>query len=133
MTSDRRDHLPYDAVLAAARASSEPVDTFLRRELEDLWYDAYLTMTPRATNVLIVTHGTFDYIYDDYATLEGTGAVARDDVSEARLVAAVGWSRPNPAKRDDARLRGWVGPTDALFGGRWDKGHFIAHAIGGAV
>jgi hypothetical protein len=133
MTADLPYAVPYDMVLAAARASSAPVVEYLRRELEDLWYDAYVRMTKRATNVLVFTHGTFDYIYDDYATLEGTGAVERDDVSEARLVAAVGFSRPNAVKRDDARLRGWVGPTSSMFGRGWDKGHFIAHSIGGAV
>jgi hypothetical protein len=92
-------------------------------------------MTPRATNIVVFTHGTFEYIYDDYATLEATGVVATDDVTEARLVGAVGFSQPNPVARhhDDSRLRGWIGPTDATFGTSWDKGHFIAHSIGGAV
>lgn len=127
------DPLPYQALLAAAKASSEPVEKYLRRELEDLWYDAYLRMAKRPVNVLIFRHGTFDYIYDHYAALEASGEVEPDDVSESRLVAAVGLSCPNVEKRDDARLRGWVGPTHALFGNRWDKGHFIAHSIGGAV
>jgi hypothetical protein len=67
--------------------------------------------------------------------LEATGVVPADDVTEARLVAAVGCSQPNPKKRahDDSRLRGWLGPTGATFGSDWDKGHFIAHSIGGAV
>lgn len=92
-------------------------------------------MTPRSTNVMTFTHGTFDYIYDDLATLEATGVVPADDVSESRLVAAVGFSRPNDVSRrhDDGRLRGWVGPTGEIFGEGWDKAHFIAHSIGGAV
>lgn len=53
--------------------------------------------------------------------------------SESRLVAAFGLSAPQPRRRDDARLRGWVGPTDNTFGRAWDKGHFIAHSIGGSV
>lgn len=98
-----------------------------------LWQDAYLEMTPRLTNIIILTQGTFDYIYDDYATLEAMGVVEADDITEARLVAAVGVSRPNPKRRDDSRLRDWVGPTGATFGDTWDKGHFIGHSIGGAV
>jgi hypothetical protein len=35
--------------------------------------------------------------------------------------------------RDDFRLKGWVGATETAFGREWDKGHFIAHSIGGAV
>jgi len=127
--------LEYEALLTEAKASSLAVTEFLRQELPYLWRDAYLAMTPRATNIVILTHGTFDYVYDDYATLESTGEVEVDNVTEARLVGAVGVSQPNPANRnhDDSRLRGWVGPTGERFGDNWDKGHFIAHSIGGAV
>lgn len=127
--------LEYEALLTEAKASSAPLTEYLRRELPYLWQDAYLAMTPRATNIVILTHGTFDYVYDDYATLESTGAVEVDAVTESRLVGAVGVSQPNPANRshDDSRLRGWIGPTSERFGNDWDKGHFIAHSIGGAV
>jgi hypothetical protein len=119
--------LPHEDVLAEANASSVPVPQFLRQELPYLWQEAYLAMTPRETNILIFTHGTFDYVYDDYASLEATGLVEADDVTEARLVGAVGLSQPNPKKRghDDSRLRGWLGPTSTTFGSDWDKGHFI--------
>ena len=125
--------LPYDALLNDAIASGEPVNEYLRRELPAVWLEAYVEMSPRKVNVVLFTHGSFDYVYDDYATLEATGVVERDAVTEARLVAAVGLSQPGPRPRDDARLRGWVGPTGAIFGERWDKGHFIAHSIGGTV
>src|SRR5260370_16897464 len=36
-------------------------------------------------------------------------------------------------KGDDGRLKGWVGPTGRTLGDSWDKGHFIAHSIGGSV
>jgi hypothetical protein len=72
-------------------------------------------------------------VYDDCATLEAIGVIETDAVTEARLVGAVGFSQPNSRHRDDSRLRGWVGPTGATFGSTWDKGHFIAHSIGGAV
>ena len=44
-------------------------------------------------------------------------------------------SRINLTRRahDDGRLRGWAGTPSTAFGPGWDKGHFIAHAIGGAV
>jgi hypothetical protein len=91
--------LPYDALLAEARSSSLPLAEYLRRELPYLWQEAYLKMTPRPTNIAIITHGTFDYVYDDYATLEATGVVETDNVTEARLVGAVGVSQPNPSLR----------------------------------
>jgi hypothetical protein len=30
-------------------------------------------------------------------------------------------------------LKGWVGPTERVLGKAWDKGHYIAHSLGGAV
>ena len=78
------------ALLAEATASSIPVTRYLRRELPSLWQDADLQMTPRTTNIVVFSHGSFDYIYDDHASLEVTGAIAADDITEARLVAAVG-------------------------------------------
>jgi hypothetical protein len=65
--------------------------------------------------------------------LEASGEVPYNPVFEGRIVAAFGHSQPQRIKRDDGRLRGWLGPTEKRFGRRWDKGHFIAHSIGGAV
>ena len=76
---------------------------------------------------------TFDYFYDDQDTLVATGVIPDEPNLESRLVAVIGFSAPDPRRRDDARLRGWLGPTDKTFGRAWDKGHFIAHSIGGAV
>src|SRR3982751_5020845 len=126
-----RHLLPYEALLDDARSSGLPIADYLRAELPQLWCDAYLRMTPRPTNVLTFGHGTFAYLYDDYATLEASGVVPADSTTESRLVAAVGLSQPSAVSRrhDDGRLRGWVGPTGKTFGTGWDKGHFIAHSI----
>jgi hypothetical protein len=127
--------LPYKGALEEARSSSTTLREYLREELTHLWFEAYLQITPHPTNVVTFTHGSFDYLYDDYATLEATGVVPIDDSSESRLVAAVGFSQSSRVGRrhDDGRLRGWVGPTSETFGTGWDKGHFIARSIGGAV
>lgn len=127
--------LPYTNALVAAKSSSAELREHLRDELTHLWFEAYRQMTRRPTNVVTFTHGSFDYLYDDYATLEAAGVVRVDETSESRLVAAVGLSQPTRVSRrhDDGRLRGWVGPTSGTFGAGWDKGHFIAHSIGGAV
>jgi hypothetical protein len=53
--------------------------------------------------------GTFEYLYDDYASLEATGRVPYDPVMEARLVAVSGYSLFQEKARDDFRLKGWVG------------------------
>ena len=102
-------------------------------ELPYVWLDHYIGMTPHQTAVTRFSHVGFEYLYDDYATLEQTGAVPYGALDEARLVAVIGRSSPQQTKRDDYRLRGWVGPTQHVFGNEWDKGHYIAHSIGGAV
>ena len=89
-------------------------------------------MTPRATEIVRMQRGSFEYIYDDYATLEASGAVPYSLDAEARLVGVVGRSEPKIEKRDDGGS-GLVGPTEKMFGREWDKGHFMAHSIGGAV
>ncbi len=128
------DRLDYTKILSKGNDQSiDGIIGFLLEELPYLWYDAYLQMTPRQANVCLFTHGTFEYIFDDYVTLEATGAVPYDQTSEARLVAVLGRSNPMKRVRDDYRLRGWIGKTESTFGKDWDKGHFIAHSIGGAV
>ena len=56
-----------------------------------------------------------------------------DRLTEARLVAVSGRSLFQEKARDDFRLKGWLGGTETTFGREWDKGHFVAHSIGGAV
>lgn len=126
--------IDYESLLKEAGADSyETAISFLKERLPFVWRDAYLEMMPRATNIVRFQYGAFEYIYDDYASLEATGAVSYHPKMEARLVGVSGCSAPKETKRDDFRLRGWVGPTEKTFGRGWDKGHFMAHSIGGAV
>jgi hypothetical protein len=117
----------------AGGALSKTSSSFLTEELRHAWRDTYLEMTQRATEIVRMQRGSFEYIYDDYATLEAIGAVPPIPDDEARLVGVLGQSEPKTECRDDSRLRGWVGPTQKMFWREWDKGHFIAHSIGGAV
>jgi len=78
-------------------------------------------------------HDSFEYIYDDVVSLESKGLIPFDSTQEPRLVAVYGRSNPKKTFRADYRLKGWVGPNEKMFGKKWDKGHFIAHSIGGAV
>jgi hypothetical protein len=114
---------------AVAKGSNER----LLAELTRQWKLSYEKNTVRVTDLFIITHKTFSYLYDDYATLELTGKAPPDASHEARVVAAYGISAPQRMDRDNFRLNGWVGRTETLFGSQWDKGHFIAHSIGGAV
>lgn len=124
----------YSAIMATvAGRGPDEIISFLVGELPYVWRESYLAMTPRQTDICRFRLGSFEYVYDDYATLEAKGAVPYDPVAEARLVAVFGRSTPHKRTRDDYRLRGWVGPTETCFGSGWDKGHFIAHSFGGAV
>lgn len=102
-------------------------------ELPWIWRDSYMSASSRPTSIMRIQSGAFEYIYDYYSYLEKTQVVAYNPKFEDRLVVAFGRSVPSPKRRDDYRLRGWVGPTERTFSPRYDKGHFIAHSIGGAV
>ncbi len=126
--------IDYAAVLASAGLLEiQDLTKYLSQELPVAWREAYERMTDRPTEICLVTSASFEYMFDDYSTLEARGTVPRDPSQESRLIAAFGRSNPRPRTRDDSRLRGWVGRTEATFGREWDKGHFIGHSIGGAV
>jgi hypothetical protein len=127
--------LDYDAMLKESGfCSANETVAFPLKQLRNLWREAYIKMTLRQTDIVIVRHKTFEYLYDHYPALQPGGALLCDDLNiEPRLVAVFGHSSPQKGSRDDYRLKGWVGPTEKMFGRLWDKGHFIAHSIGGAV
>lgn len=134
MKSSHAGMLDYQSFLEeAGECSGEEMVEFLLEESPYLWRDAYREMTSHQTNICCLRHGCFEYIFDDLDSLEASGAVPYDPKAEARLVAVLGRSEPKKTGRDDYRLKGWVGPTEKTFGNCWDKGHFIAHSIGGAV
>ena len=100
------------------------------------WREAYLKMTLRPTDIVKVNGGVergFIYIYDHYPEMQPASAGVSDPTIEPRVVCVYGISVPQKLQRDDYRLKGWVGPTGEMFGDQWDKGHFIAHSLGGAV
>lgn len=126
--------LDYEEVLARAPDGSyETAVAFLCEELPILWQRAYRSFSQRPTELVSITRGDFEFLFDDYTSLEARGVVAYDPREEGRVVAVYGCSVPSGRRRDDHRLRGWVGATERIFGKRWDKGHFIAHSIGGSV
>lgn len=88
-------------------------------------------MTSHQVNVVRWQHGSFEYFFDDYTSLESRGLVPYASDIEARLIGVLGCSSPKTTHRDDYRLKGWIGPTEKVFGTGRDKGHYIAHTIGG--
>jgi hypothetical protein len=126
--------IDYQFILAeAGKHPDKTITAYLIEELPYRWCDVYKKMSPRQTNILRIQHNNFTYIYDAYSWLEVEGIVPFDPNKESRLVAVIGQSDPSKKARDDYRLKGWVGPTEKTYGRRWDKGHFIANSMGGAV
>ncbi len=129
-----QDRLNYGRILSEINQESiEKVIAFILKKLPCLWCEAYENMTPHQTDICRFTYGTFEYIFDAFPINASAGTVAVNQNDDAILVAVLGKSDPVKRKRDDHRLRGWIGRTESWFGKRWDKGHFIAHSIGGAV
>ncbi len=93
--------------------------------------DAYLASSTRPAVISRIRQGGFEYVFDHYTSLEASGVVPYSPTDESRLVVAHGRSVSRERARDDYRLRGWVGPTEKTFGNGWDKGHCIAHSLGG--
>jgi hypothetical protein len=120
-------------VQSSAGLAGEELISFWADELPFFCRDAYLALTRRPTEILRLPYGAFDYIFDCYQGSEEEREILGSDWAEGRLVVACGRSKPEPRKRDDYRLAGWVGPTNKVFGAAWDKGHFIGHSLGGAV
>jgi hypothetical protein len=101
----------YRAVLdAAIMAATGGVIACLLEELPYLWRDAYLEMTRHPTDIVRWQRGPFEYIYDDYASLEASGDVASDPKAEARLVAALGRSEPRKTRATTIVSRDGLGP-----------------------
>ena len=125
--------IPYQELLAKTEPQRTDIVKYLREELPELWRSEYLSMSTRLSEIYVVPHGTFDYLFDTYQQEEDYDPQSGVLPVEARLVAAIGLSKPKSTARDDARLRGWpIDPSEA-DGGPWDRGHYIAHSIGGTV
>lgn len=126
--------IPYEAILKLAKGASESMLSILRRELLLEWRDAYLQMSPRTVDIVVFTYGTFDYLFDAFQQQEPYDPNSGVPPIEARLIAAIGVStKPQRSHRDDGRLRGLTVSAMPEVIGPWDRGHFIAHSIGGVV
>lgn len=129
------DHIVEYATLLDHILGSGCKDSFkeLVEALEGEWLHHYKKMTPRITNICGQDINGFEYVYDDHASLENTGQVPMSDMSESRVVYVHGKTQPSTGGRNVSRQKGWVGPTETYLGMDTDKGHFMAHSIGGGL
>lgn len=125
--------IEYVEVIRCAGESRETVDAYLRARLPFLWRDAYLSMSRRPSNIVVFTHGSFEYFFDTYQDQEPYDLTTDQAPIEGRLIAAIGRSQPKRTSRDDGRLRGLTVTAMPHVLGPWDRGHFIGHSIGGVV
>lgn len=95
-----------------------------RAELPVLWMEEYESRVADS-NIHQIDIGSHAFLFDF------TSALGGGDLQEDRVVAAYGCSTAPADRRDASRMRGYLGPTAAIYGDGTDKGHFIAHSMGG--
>lgn len=119
--------IPYDRIVEAATdASGTAIIEELIRFLEDEWIATYYDMSSHAPNILQFPDHGYTFLYDQ------TSANPCD--VDDRLVAAYGHSTQSEHKRDKSRIQGFLGGGIDIPGkGRFDKGHVLAHAMGGGL
>jgi len=117
--------LPYDMLVAQVSDSSEKVRfDDLIEALQNEWLSAYSQMCNHEPNVLQFLDQGFTFLFDQ---VSANGGEAED-----RLVAGYGHSMKQRAHRDRSRIRGFLGGRIEIPGkGVFDKGHVLAHAMGG--
>ena len=129
--------MDYKALLSAARAESATnLALFLRTQLPFKWRDLYVAAVARPTNIVKFQSRSFESLLRPlfrYSELEITGEVPYDQTIENRVVAVLGTSARADEPRDGRRMRDWIEATEEFMGSNRDKGHFIAHCIGGRL
>lgn len=127
--------IPYDTLVPGpGQLDYDALAQHLAEALPWEWVDAYAAMSSHEPNVLEFKDHGFVYLFD-FTSGGAAGADPSPDVPEDRVVAVYGRTQPgHGAKRDASRMRGFLGGglADAR-GERRDKGHFLAHSLGGGL
>ena len=105
----------------------------LRSRFPAQWQRVYAATATHVPNIAQVEYGTFDYICDSYSSVEALGEVAFDQRVRDRVVGVLGISLPMRGRRRGSMPKGWVEHPEEIDSSGRDKGHFIAHAIGGGL
>jgi hypothetical protein len=129
-----QSRIDYRRLGGSARAGSiYELIADLRLRLPTLWQRAYKAAASHTPNIIHVEYGTFDYIRDSYSEMEALGEVAFDQRVRDRVVGVLGISLPMRGRRRGSLPKGWVEHPEEVDSSGRDKGHFIAHAIGGGL
>jgi len=126
--------IDYGRLRRSARAGSVyQLIADLRLRLPTQWQRVYTAAASHSPNLIHVEYGTFDYICDSYSGMEARGEVAFDQRVRDRVVGVLGISLPMRCRRRSSLPKDWVEHPEEVDSSRRDKGHFIAHAIGGGL
>ena len=119
--------IPYaDIITTITNASGTIIVEELIQILEDEWHATYYDMSSHNPCVMKFSDQGFTFLYDQ--------ASANTNDVDDRLVVAYGFSIANEYKRDKNRIQGLLGGgIDVPGKGKFDKGHALAHAMGGGL
>ena len=123
----------YSELTTEALHSGGEYASTLRILILNAWRDEYTLASTRKYDLFHFQFETFDYLYDIYQGSLEEWERNPTALVEARLVGAIGTSCPSPRNRDDGRLRGMPIQKGPNKDEKWDRGHYIGHAIGGKV
>jgi len=122
--------IDYSDLLAGAGPENlEGLVKHLTETLPDLWIDEYYNMVQHQPHILEVPDRGFNFLFDPTLANYDKDDPARPD---DRVIAAYGLSKHTELKRDASRIRGF-GIIGGLARGRMDKGHLMAHSMGGSL
>jgi hypothetical protein len=142
--SELESSLDYNCILSELPSRDlESVITHLSAELPYVWADLYKERSPHLANIMRIVRDGFEYLFDFSTELVKQGKLAPNLAIEDRIVAVHGRSQPQNKKRTDHLMRKHpLGPAGFIrthsaepskLSAIYDKGHFIGHAIGGAL
>lgn len=98
----------------------------ISKAMEDEWVDTYYEMISHTPTILNIQINNFTFLYDQTS--------ATDNSVADRLIAAYGWSSKNAQTKDTSRMKGFLGGGIDIPGkGKFDKGHVLAHSMGGGL
>lgn len=128
----------YEEILAASPdLGIDGLIVFLSSVLPREWAAVYRALNPHCADLSIPTVSGFDYLFDSSSLFVARGGLAADTAVADRVVAVCGRTRTLHGERDETRMKGApLGTVELMYPPRkrrYDKGHFMGHALGGGV
>ncbi len=116
-------------------ADSKELYSFFWDEVSTYWPREYVKTFPKHGEITLQNFQGFSFLIDHIWPEVEEKDIAKE-LPETRVISFFGISNKNVVKENIYRRRvGW-GPIRgnyAIYGGDYDKGHFIAHGFGGPV